>query len=294
MELIGGFRPKVIRYIATGILLLIASHATQAGTIDAAEFCVTDTEMQFSIDITSANVDTGDVRLAAYADARWLGGSTEYFGLNMDRDCQITRGVPPTVFDSGTPTLDRFQNGIISNYTLTSLGVGQCRFAGSIPHGANPFVAGDTMADVFYREFNPYIDAHAFDVVLSDCVVASSYTVGGNISGLNGTVTLQNNGGDDLAVDAEGPFTFVTALPDGSAYAVTVSTQPTGQTCTVTNGSGAIATADVTNVAVDCVDDVVVIPPTPAMPVPTLSQWALIMLSMFLGLMVFANRRRLF
>lgn len=32
----------------------------------------------------------------------------------------------------------------------------------------------------------------------------------------------------------------------------------------------------------------------PATPVPTLSQWALIMLSMLLGLMVFVNRRRLF
>jgi hypothetical protein len=41
-------------------------------------------------------------------------------------------------------------------------------------------------------------------------------------------------------------------------------------------------------------DVVIVIPPTPAMPVPTLSQWALIMLSMLLGLMVFVNRRRLF
>jgi hypothetical protein len=32
----------------------------------------------------------------------------------------------------------------------------------------------------------------------------------------------------------------------------------------------------------------------PAVPIPVLSQWALIMLSMLLGLMVFANRKRLF
>lgn len=36
------------------------------------------------------------------------------------------------------------------------------------------------------------------------------------------------------------------------------------------------------------------VPPVEAVPVPTLSQWALIMLSMLLGLMVFANRKRLF
>jgi hypothetical protein len=45
---------------------------------------------------------------------------------------------------------------------------------------------------------------------------------------------------------------------------------------------------------VDCVDDVVAPPPVPMVPVPTLSQWALILLTMLLGLMVFANRRRLF
>jgi hypothetical protein len=35
-------------------------------------------------------------------------------------------------------------------------------------------------------------------------------------------------------------------------------------------------------------------PPAPVAPVPTTSQWALILLSMLIGLMVFANRRRLF
>ena len=44
-------------------------------------------------------------------------------------------------------------------------------------------------------------------------------------------------------------------------------------------------------------DDIVVEappPPPPSTPIPTTSQWALIMLSMLICLMVFANRRRLF
>ena len=63
---------------------------------------------------------------------------------------------------------------------------------------------------------------------------------------------LQNNGGNDLSVSGNGPFTFSTALAGGAAYAVTVKTNPSGQTCSVSNGSGTVASSNVTNVAVAC------------------------------------------
>ena len=72
------------------------------------------------------------------------------------------------------------------------------------------------------------------------------------MSGLSGTVVLQDNGGDTLSVTANGSFTFATQLASGAAYNVTVQANPSGQTCTVANGSGAIASANVTNVAVTC------------------------------------------
>jgi hypothetical protein len=80
------------------------------------------------------------------------------------------------------------------------------------------------------------------------------YTVGGTISGLHGgtSLVLQNNGADDLSAVADGPFTFATALASGSTYKVTVHIQPWGQECLVTNASGTIAGADVTNVNVSC------------------------------------------
>jgi hypothetical protein len=81
---------------------------------------------------------------------------------------------------------------------------------------------------------------------------AASFTVGGTVSGLSGTVVLQDNGGDNLSVTANGSFTFATPLASGTAYSVTVATNPTGQTCTVTGGSGTIASANVTSVAVSC------------------------------------------
>ena len=78
-------------------------------------------------------------------------------------------------------------------------------------------------------------------------------TVGGTVSSLSGSgLVLQNNGGDDLSISADGTFTFATAIADGASYAVTVKTEPTGQTCAVDNGSGTVAGANVTNVSVTC------------------------------------------
>ena len=85
-----------------------------------------------------------------------------------------------------------------------------------------------------------------------------TYTVGGSVSGLVGSgLALKLNGGANLAINANGAFSFPNALADGAAYAVTVATQPNSpmQTCTVGNGSGTIAGANVTNVAVTCVTE---------------------------------------
>ena len=63
---------------------------------------------------------------------------------------------------------------------------------------------------------------------------------------------LRDNGGDDLTLTANGSFSFATKLANGAAYNVTVKTNPSGQSCSVANGTGTIAAADVMNVAVTC------------------------------------------
>ena len=82
----------------------------------------------------------------------------------------------------------------------------------------------------------------------------STVTIGGTLSGLTGTVVLQNNAGDNLSLSANGPFTFQTPLNTGAAYAISVLKQPPGPSCVVSNGSGA-ATAVVTSVSVTCTID---------------------------------------
>lgn len=92
-----------------------------------------------------------------------------------------------------------------------------------------------------------------------DCAATQSCglprSVGGSVSGLTGTVVLRNNATDDLTLSANGLFTFATQLAQGAAYSVTVFTQPAGQTCTVSNATGTVGAANVTNVNVTCVNN---------------------------------------
>jgi len=85
---------------------------------------------------------------------------------------------------------------------------------------------------------------------------AGLVTIGGSVAGLaaGSAVTLHDNGGDALTVRAAGPFTFPTAVPADSPYAVTVAAAPAGQTCTVAGGTGMTQSANVANVVVTCSD----------------------------------------
>src|SRR5208282_4043612 len=82
-------------------------------------------------------------------------------------------------------------------------------------------------------------------------------TLGGSVKNLvTGTsVALENIGGDPITVTSNGTFTFSEPLASGTAYNVSVSTQPVNATCTVSDGSGTITTASVTNILVTCAAD---------------------------------------
>ncbi len=79
------------------------------------------------------------------------------------------------------------------------------------------------------------------------------YKISASVTGLNlgATLVLQNNGGDNLSITADGTFSFATAVSSGAAYAVTVLTQPSGETCSLGSNASGNATSNVT-VAVNC------------------------------------------
>ena len=82
-------------------------------------------------------------------------------------------------------------------------------------------------------------------------------TLGGTITGLRSNGLVLANGSMQLTVPAGVPsFRFVKALPADSTYGVSVLTQPSdpsGQTCTVSNGAGTIGASDVTSITVNCI-----------------------------------------
>jgi uncharacterized repeat protein (TIGR03803 family) len=100
----------------------------------------------------------------------------------------------------------------------------------------------------------------ALALALSGCADNSdppgpTYTLSATISGLDVSGLMLVVNGTEIDVPA-GTTTLVlpALLPPGSAYSVTVVTQPTGHTCSVAGGSGTIGSANVANIVVTCSD----------------------------------------
>lgn len=83
----------------------------------------------------------------------------------------------------------------------------------------------------------------------------NSYIVSGTVSGLTtGDLILVNGSDSGKITVAKGAINF--ALPSkltvGTAYGISIFTQPTGATCKIENGSGVVGDADVSNVKISC------------------------------------------
>jgi hypothetical protein len=86
---------------------------------------------------------------------------------------------------------------------------------------------------------------------------AASTNIAGSVSGLSPgtTLVLVNSGMQTVSVTQNGNFFFNGQVKAGTAYSVTVYTNPPGESCTVTNGTGIVGQygEDVSNILVTCV-----------------------------------------
>jgi len=172
------------------------------------------------------------------------------------------KAVPPATYTSYT------LGGSISGLTASGLVLADGTSTVAVPSGATSFTFGGVVTSgapyaisvqgqpsgLTCSVANGTGTMPAADVTnVAVTCSAQSYTVGGTINGLTANGLVLANGSDTLNV-ASGATSFTMPRPvaSGGGYVVTVQSQPSGENCTVTNGSGNVTTSNVTNVAVSC------------------------------------------
>ena len=182
---------------------------------------------------TVASANVSNVSVSCVTNTFTIGGTVN--GLNS--------GASVTLLDNATDSLTIITNGTFTFKTPLATGATY-----NVTIATQPTNETCTITNAS----GTVVSANITNVSVS--CATNTFTIGGTVSGLNtgASVTLLDNATDSLTVGTNGAFTFKIAHATGAAYSVTVSTQPTGQTCTITNGTGTVASANITNVNVSC------------------------------------------
>jgi hypothetical protein len=219
-------------------------------------------------DETTAPADSGDAAMDTRADHHDAGGdvgdsATDGAGDVTSENPADSPSDSPGADTTLTYSVGGTVYGLSGSLVLQDNGADNLTLAASAPYAfTTPLASGATYAVTVLTQpasqvctlMNASGKIMGADVtnVYVNCA-NPTFTIGGAVSGLTGTgLVLRDNGGDDLPITSSGSFTFAKGLLDGSSYSVTVFTQPSGQYCTVSSGTGTVAGADVTTVAVSC------------------------------------------
>jgi hypothetical protein len=155
----------------------------------------------------------------------------EVSGLNGSLTLS-TNGISQTVTqDQSANQLVLLEEGVSYNVVITRQPVGQqC----SVSNGSGVVGQGDINVKVICENID--------------------YTVTGNVSGLVNQLVLAVEGGTSLTINTSGAFDSGRSYAHLETYLISIETQPTGQACTLINGSGDINAAYITNVVITCIN----------------------------------------
>jgi hypothetical protein len=78
------------------------------------------------------------------------------------------------------------------------------------------------------------------------CAATANYTISVAATGLTGTLVMQDDKSETLTFNTNNTQTFATSYASGSTYSVTVKTQPSGQTCTLSGNASGTITSNIT------------------------------------------------
>jgi hypothetical protein len=90
------------------------------------------------------------------------------------------------------------------------------------------------------------LSALFFTACTFPCAASTNYTISVAVTGLTATLVMHDNKGDLLTFTTNDTQTFATSYASGSNYTVTIKTQPTGQTCTLSSNSSGSITSNIT------------------------------------------------
>ena len=101
-------------------------------------------------------------------------------------------------------------------------------------------VSGDTNYKIQFKVKSQdvgYDNYSLTDINLTNLDIDTNgfYFVRTNISGLIGSIQLQNNSVETLTLIENGFNNFATSIANGASYSVSIKTQPTGQVCSISN-----------------------------------------------------------
>jgi len=97
------------------------------------------------------------------------------------------------------------------------------------------------------------LGALIFAAGATTCAAVTDYTISVSVTGLtSGTLVMHDNKNDSLTFTTNDTQTFATSFASGNKYTVTVKTQPTGQTCSLSSNASGTITSNIT-VTATCV-----------------------------------------
>lgn len=300
------------------------SSTTFAFTTISATMSVDDTHFYFDVVLdgipTSA---TGAFRIAT--DQPFTGSNFERVQFNFDMATGAIT-IAEVVKTFGAPTEDRWLDGAITDLSLLNTGPGSWHITGSVAHGAQPFVDGDTVSYVTLRTADDG-DVHLRDVVVGGQVVVPVVPGSVTVSAISGNTTEAGGSATfttvldsqptaavsiDLSSDdtSEGTVAPATLVFDDSNWDIPQVATVTGQDDDIVDGditfniiTGSTVSSDpgysgivVIDVVVSNEDDDVappapVVPAAPPTPIPTLSDLALLLMAALLMLAGLRQKR---
>ena len=100
--------------------------------------------------------------------------------------------------------------------------------------------------------FNPKSKIYALFNFPTHSGSSSTYILSGRVTGLIGTLIIENNLSESLTILTNGDFSFSSRYNPNSSYSISITSKPNSQSCTLSNSSGTFQNMNISSLFIDC------------------------------------------